>query len=583
MESRTPRFDELLDKILENLKPHTRTCKWREEHMHCEGEFEITAEDISFLKMLRVPPPNYCPTCRRMRRLVHMNMIQLFNRPCNAPDHNELMISILPEECPFPVYDYQYFISDDFDAFSFGVKYKKETGPLETLFALRKKFPMPSFLNRDPSSINSEYSNGGRNLKNGYYVMGCYNSEDVWYSNLVNKSRNVMDSRAIQDSEFVYGSLYSDHLYKSSFIYFSKNCTNSMFLFDCKGCDFCFGCVNLRNAKYHVYNRQLSKEDYESFMKSIYPISITALSEYKKKFWALVVELPMNASRNIASTNVSGTGITHSRNIFDVVDADHSENIRHADGALSHKDSMDFLFSGGHSSMLYGAINIGSQSSNVRFSVSSKFCNDSEFIFNSKNLSHCFMCFGLQSKSHCVLNTQYSPEEYFTLMDDIKEEMLKRGEYEDGLGLEFSAQAYNFSMAQIAYPLADEEIKKLGGFVAREPETNVGNTPVISANDIPQTIENTTDDILNYGIKCEIANRPFRIIVSELEFYRRMKLPLPTRHPIVRMGDMFRLAPSGKKYQTVCAKCGKTIESIWNPREKSFMPYCEKCYQQEVY
>ena len=193
------------------------------------------------------------------------------------------------------------------------------------------------------------------------------------------------------------------------------------------------------------------------------------------------------------------------------------------------------------------------------------------------------MCFGLQSKSHCVLNTQYSPEEYFTLMDDIKEEMLKRGEYEDGLGFEFSAQAYNFSMAQIAYPLMDEEIKKLGGFVAKEPETNVGNTPVISANDIPQTIKDTTNDILNYGIKCEVIGRPFNVVASELEFYRRMKLPLPTRHPIVRMGDMFRLAPTGKKYQTVCAKCQKTIESIWNPREKSFMPYCEKCYQQEVY
>src|SRR3989339_1197284 len=115
MEVKTPKTDALINEILENLVPHERTCKWKGEHSYCEGKFEITEEDITFLKMLRVPTPNYCPTCRRMRRLVHMNMIRLFKIPCKAPNHNESMISILPEECPFPVYDYLYFISDEFD------------------------------------------------------------------------------------------------------------------------------------------------------------------------------------------------------------------------------------------------------------------------------------------------------------------------------------------------------------------------------------------------------------------------------------------------------------------------------------
>lgn len=575
MNSKTPQFDAALDVILNDLVPHTRTCKWKGVHPHCEGDFEIVLEDIEFLKLLRVPPPNYCPTCRRMRRLVHMNMTRLFKRPCNAPGHTEMMISILPAECPFPVYDYQYFIGDQFDAFSYASNFESGS-PLETVLALRRKFPMPSFLNRDPSCINSEYSNGGRDLKNGYYVMGCYTAEDVWYSNLIHKSRMVMDSRAIEDSEFVYGSLYSDHLYKTSFAYFSSSCTDSMFLFDCRNCNNCFGCVNLRNAKYCVYNEQYSKEQYEIFMKSITPFSRITLQECKEKFWELVAKLPMNASHNIGSKNVRGTNITHSQNIVDVVDADNSEHVRHVDGALSHKDSMDFLFSGGNSSMLYGTINIGSQSSGVRFSVSSKFCTDCEFIFNSKNLHNCFMCFGLQNKSYCILNTQYSPEEYWPIVDSIK-----TGEYADPLGFEFSAQAYNFSMGQISYPLSDELIRKLGGFVAQEPETNVGNTTVLSAETIPQTIEETTENILTKAIACERSGRPFRIIASELNFYRRMKLPLPTVHPALRMEDQFRLAPNGKKYQTVCAKCGKDIESMFDPA-KGFLMYCEKCYLSEV-
>lgn len=261
MKSKTPQFDILLESIFKDIVSHTRVCRWKGEHSYCEGEFKITSEDISFLKMLRVPPPNYCPTCRRMRRMVNMNTIRLFKRTCNAPAHGESIISILPEECPFSVYDYKYFISDEFNAFSFGRIYENNKSPLDQLLALRKSYPMPSFLNRDPSSVNSEYSNGGRNSKNIYYAMTCFNSENVWYSNLVRKSRDIMDSQRINFSDHIYASVDADHIYKSSFIYFSKDCTDSMFLFDCRNCDNCFGCVNLRNAKYCVWNEQLSKED----------------------------------------------------------------------------------------------------------------------------------------------------------------------------------------------------------------------------------------------------------------------------------------------------------------------------------
>ena len=316
MKSKTPKFDALLDKILDELVPHTRICKWKGKHKHCEGDFEITSEDMDFLKMLRVPPPNYCPTCRRMRRLVHMLIFQFFKRGCDVPGHGESMISILPEECPFPVYDYKYFISDEFDAFAFGKEYGKEKSPVQVLLEMRKKFPMPSFLNRDPSSVNSEYSNGGRNTKNGYYIFGCYGSEDVWYSNMAGSSRDIMDSSYVHKSDHVYNGFNVENIYKSSFVYFSKDCADSIFLFDCRGCINCFGCVNLRNAKYCVWNKQLSKDEYETFIKSIYPLSREKLAEYKEKFWKLVKSLPVNASRNVAVENVSGVLLSNTRNVY---------------------------------------------------------------------------------------------------------------------------------------------------------------------------------------------------------------------------------------------------------------------------
>lgn len=577
---KTPQFDAVLDPILDSLIPHTRICKWKGKHAHCEVEFSITDKDIEFLRMLRVPPPNYCPTCRRMRRMGHMGINRFFKRPCQAPDHSEAMISIFSSECPFPVYDYQYFIGDQFDPFSYTRTYEGGS-PIEVLYSLRKEFPMPSFLNRDPSCINSEYSNGGRNTKNAYYASGCYESEDIWYSNMVGQSRNIMDSRLIHSSEFVYMSLHGDHLYKCMYTYFSSNSTDCMFIFDCKNCSDCIGCVNLRNARYVVFNEQLSKEDYEKFIASIIPFSRSTLEEYKERFWNLVKSMPINASHNVGSSNVSGVSILFSRDIQDCVEVDNSEHLRYADGALSHKDSMDLLFSGGNSHHLYGTVNIGSQSSGVRFSISSKFCTDCEFIFNSKNLKDCFMCFGLQNKSYCILNTQYEADEYYKIVDRIKTEMLERGEYSDGLGLEFSAQAYNFSLSTIPYPLSNEEITSLGGYAARDQDTNAGNIDIINAHDLPKTIDEVSDDILTKAIACSLTGRPFRIIPSELSFYQRMRIPLPTVHPATRIENQYRMAQNGKKYKAVCAKCNKDLESIFDPNE-GYILYCEKCYQQEV-
>ncbi len=582
MTSKTPKFDSALNKVLETLVPHARKCKWQGVHKYCEGEFNLEETDIKLLKILRVPPPNFCPTCRRMRRLPYMAMSHLFKIKCDVPGHNEMMISILPEECPFPVYDYKYFIGDEFDALSFGIEYKKGDSPLETLFDLRKKFPMPSFLNRDPSSINSDYSNGGRNTKNVYYAFGCYNAEDVWYSAMLHRVRNVMDSMILDDSEFIYEGASSNHIYKSSFFIFSNNCLESMFLFDCRNCQNCFGCVNLRNSKYCIWNEQYSKEDYEKFIASIYPLSHDDLVTYEEKFWKLVRSLPMNGTRNIASTNVSGVNIKNSRNLYNVIDANGSENVRHADAAINHKDSMDFLFSGGHASSLYMTTNVGSQSSNIRFSASSKYCVDCDFVFNSKNLTNCFMCFGLQNKSYCILNKQYEKDEYFRMLDEIKLEMLGRGEYSDGVGLNFCAQAYNVSLAQNGYPLSEEEVKKIGGYTAKDPETNVGNTEIVKYSDLPKTINEITDDIVSKAILCEKSGKPFRITQSELEFYRRTGLPLPNIHPLLRMRRRLNLVKTGKKYKAVCVKCNKEIETVLNPSE-NFIFYCDKCYQQEVF
>ena len=580
-ESKTPQFDTLIDTVLAGLVPHTRTCKWSGIHQYCEGDFDITKEDIEFYKIFKVPASNYCPTCRRFCRFSHLGFLKFFKRECSAPGHTESMLSVFPEECPFPVYDYKYFGSDEFDALELGRDYIDGISPLDQLFDLRKIAPIPSFLNRESSSINSEYSSGGRNSKNCYYTSGVFSSEDVWYSNLVHKSREVMDCRSISECDTIYDIYEGENLYKVRYGFFNKNCSDCTLIFDCRNCSDCFGCVNLRNKRYCIWNVQHTKEEYENFIKENTPLSYKKLIEHKQKFWDLVKQLPLNASRNLNVKNVSGVVVQSSQNLFDVSDIKYSENVRHSDSALHHKDSMDIIFSGGNSHNLYMCVNIGSQSSDVKFSVSAKFCTESEFIFNCKNVMNCFMCYGLENKSYCILNKQYEPDQYWNLVDKIKSEMLKMGEYGECLEPKFSPQAYNFSLASRSFPIDHKIALELGAYIAKDPETNITGMDAINAFDLPDTINEVDDSILEKAIICEQTGKPFRITYTELCFYRKMNLPIPHIHPTVRIEKKYSFSPPGTQILVNCAKCSERFQSIFDPKD-GYNLYCEKCYQQEV-
>lgn len=191
------------------------------------------------------------------------------------------------------------------------------------------------------------------------------------------------------------------------------------------------------------------------------------------------------------------------------------------------------------------------------------------------------MCFGLQNKSYCILNKQYTHEEYWPLVDKIKTEMLTRGEYGEATDLKFSAQAYNFALAGMYFPLPEEIIRALGGYTAQVPETNIGNTETINATDLPDTILDAGDDILTKAIICKQTGRPFRIIATELSFYRKMGLPLPHKHPSVRMEHHFRLVPMGTRYHTKCANCSNQTESIFNETD-GYILYCTECFQRDI-
>ena len=248
---------------------------------------------------------------------------------------------------------------------------------------------------------------------------------------------------------------------------------------------------------------------------------------------------------------------------------------------MDHKDSMD-IYASGNSELLYEVSAVGGQCANVKFSAQSKFVTDSEFLINCHNCQFCFACIGIENKKYCIFNKQYAKEEFFKTIDEIKSNMLERGEYGEFLPYILSPFAYNGSEANLAYPLDSNEIKALGACYQDEIKSDIAGIKIIKQKDIPDSIKDVRDEIVEIAIICEESGKPYRIIKSELEFYKNMNLPIPFLHPLERMKKTFEYLSNNLSYYAKCGRCGIDLETIYATGEYKKL-YCETCFQKEVY
>ena len=107
------------------------------------------------------------------------------------------------------------------------------------------------------------------------------------------------------------------------------------------------------------------------------------------------------------------------------------------------------------------------------------------------------------------------------------------------------------------------------------------------------------EDIVGKVIECahrgtcnEQCTEAFKIISSELQFYKKMNLPIPHLCPNCRHYQRLkkrnplklwhRICMCEKKNHTHKGKCPVEFETSYAP-ERPEIIYCEQCYQQEVY
>lgn len=558
---------------------------------NCKKDFTIESDDFSFYEKMKVPPPTFCPECRFQRRLMFRNDRKLYKRKCDLCA-KDVFSNFSPDK-PFIVYCPRCWWSDQWDGTDFGKDYNPNKNFFNQLQELQLKIPYPSLWIDHQSMVNSDYCSYAGHLKNCYLVFNADFDENCYYSDALNHSKDSMDCYYVTESELCYENIASE---QNSNVHFSqdcKSCYNVYFSKDLVGCSDCFGCVGLRRKQYYIFNKPYSKEDYKNRLSEFNLSSFTQIQKIKKEAHDFWLKYPQKFMHGLQNLNVSGDYIYHSKNAKDSYMASGMEDCRFVQFVkiAPTKDCYDYTEWGNNAQRLYECLTVGEGADSVKFSFGCVLSGtlDNEYSMVSGFCQHIFGCIGLKRKSYCILNKNYSKEDYQKLRLRIIEDMNKNPyidskgrlfKYGEFFPYELSFFAYNESTARYYFPKSREEILAFGWHWKNEELSQ--HTITKKTQDMPDDIKDTSDDILKEVIECNECGRGFKIVSGELNLLRKWGFALPRKCPECRFLErLSRTNPPVIFYSRKCFKCQKELISTFSP-EKPDIIYCEQCYQAEV-
>ena len=541
---------------------------------NCQSPFEVADKDREFYQTMEVSEPTFCPPCREQRRMLQVNQMNLYKRKCDQT--GDAIISNYHSESPFKVYSQKYWFSDQFDTTEYGREFDFNRPFFEQLMELWKAVPRPALFTDFLNDENSDFTNYAGKNKDCYLIMDSDENRDCYYSYSVNGSKNSSDCFRLDQGELCYENVDSKNCYNSSYIYNSDNCSDSMFLANCIGVKNSIMCSNLRQKEYHIFNKPVRKEEFEKVRDSLK--SRDVLNQAFKKFNEFRKRFPQRSIIGFSNENVSGNYLVNCKN------ADHCFDSRGIwDGKyctqifMPSKNIMDCDEVGGVE-LGYESNNAGYDSYNLRFTLQSLDVNSNltyaNYCYHSSDL---FGSIGLRNKKYCILNKQYTKEDYEKLVPQIIEHMKATGEWGEYYPAWMSSFAYNKTMAQDYFPLTKEQALEKG-YQWQDEDQQEFLEATFSA---PDTIDEVEDSVLQESLKCDSCAKNYRIVEQELKFYRQLNLPLPTTCFFCRHKARMKGRNPRHLYERQCDQCQTAINTTYSPKREEKV-YCEDCYQKSL-
>ncbi len=568
--SNTPNYDAKIKTILDALTPAERVCSLTGE------KWMMTDEEIGWYKKFNVPPSTVAPINRvKITTLFGTGFGWWWNK--HAVTGKQILSYVHPANGIKVLPDPEFFEQDNTDK---AVDYQPTNSFFDQIRALQMEVPFTAWRSMTvPVNSIALLSQGD---ENSFFVTAC-KSKNSFYAYSVDDMENsaeAFESKFIVNS---YNVLNSQRIHNCKFVRQSYDCMNCSFVFDCRNCEFVFGGSNLRNKKYVWFNEQLSKEEWEKRRAEVDLGSRTVLEEYIAKFQELVghkaiwpenfneqtegcVGEYLNKCRDCKYL-LCGHGSAN--NYYGAVFIDNSENNAFVGGAINSFDN--FYCHAPLKSRGCKYVHSTYESQNVEYSM------------QCYNCENCFGCVGLIRKSFCIFNKQYTPEEYWKRVDELKCAMLDRGEYGEFFPTKFSPSYWAVSVG-LLYQIEEAEAAKLGCLML-DPESAgaLGELPagatMRSSDELPDNINQIEVDAWGgQPMMDPIEKRRYALLKPEIALYKELGIAIRAMHPMKRLRSMVFEANSGNFVDAHCAKCQKSLVVATNKTYPNRTIYCREDY-----
>lgn len=555
----------------------------RKQCQQCRQDYEITEKDLAFYdrvspiiagKKYLIPAPKMCPLCRLQLRMSFRNERTFYHRKCDLTGKE--IVALYAPDSPYKVYDQDPWWSDDWDPSDYGRNFDFSRTFAEQFKELSLEVPHVSLYNINCE--NSYYTNYALNQKNCYLIFGAGDNEDCLYGKYIVYSKDCIDCLTIYSCELCYECVACEKCYGSKFLLNCQNCSECTMCEDLIGCKNCIACFGLRNKEYCILNRQYSKEDYQRFTKQFEYLDHEKIDDLRSRLESLKLTLPHIQSHMFGSENCSGEAVYNCKNCDYAFDTANCEDCKFIacspkcievyDCIYSAPDGVRFSYNMCSVMDLENSMTLF----NVWYGTNLFYCME------MRHSSYCFGCVSMKSKQYCILNKEYSKQEYEELLPKIIEHMKRTGEWGEYFPYYVSNFGYNEAVGSEYFPLDKEGALNLNANWRDED-------PIIPVRDpftAPSDIKKVGDDICQKALVCQSTSKQYRILPAELSFYRRMKLPIPRFCYDKRHID--RVAQHGaiNLFENSCDRCHQSIKTPhYEPRPKVL--YCEDCYREYTY
>lgn len=555
--------------------------------LHCHQPFEITPDDLAILKKLSptiggrtfdLPLPTHCPQCRQQRRLAFRNEHHLHKRTCDFS--GKQIISVFHDRVRFPVYESVAWHSDKWDPRSYGREMDFSRPFFEQFAELQTVVPRMSLTVAQVEDC--PYVNLIWFCKNCYMCVDQGWCEDAYYSYATYHSRSVSDCAFARNCELGYELVDCTKCYQSHHLIDCTDCTDASFCVDCQQCSNVAFSKNLRGKQYCLFDKQVTKQQWEEFMNDMKSGSEAQYETHRKEWQQLMQQTLRRATHNLQCDQCVGDYLRQSKDCHMCFDCDESRDLRYCTRIDEKVSTAMDIDHGSTAEVAYEGTSIGGNS--IFFTIASYSPTNNNLLYcdTPMNSSNCFGCVSAKNMRYCILNKQYTKDEYEKLAAKVIEHMRTSGEYGEFFPASCRPFAYNESLAQVYFPLTKDEAREQGWEWRDETVESLSVSRKIAAAELPDSIDEIPDDILNWAIECDVTKKPFRVIRQELEFYRKMRLPVPRLHPDERHRRRMALRNPRRLWNRQCAKCKEPIVTSYAP-ERPEKVYCERCYLSAVY